>query len=184
MTARSSFTESIFHWKSHSSGFSLIELVIFIVVLSVGLVGIITAINQTVTHSADPMIQIRAVELGQSYLDEILPRRFDENSAEGGTPRCGSSDTGSIACSATLGPEGETRADYDDVDDYDGIDESPPKNALGAVRSDYGNYRVTVSVSHAGGEIGLTANDAKLIAVTVYTPDNTTFEFSAYRANF
>ena len=62
------------------TGFSLIELVLFIVIVGVSLGGIILAVNQSVSRSADPMIAIRAVELGQAYLDEILPK-FEADSS-------------------------------------------------------------------------------------------------------
>ena len=64
------------------------------------------------SRSVEPMLQIRAAELGQSLMDEILAKPFDELTPLGGYPPCSS-------CSASLGKEGtEARDDYDDVDDY------------------------------------------------------------------
>ena len=169
------------------AGFSLIELVVFIVVLGVSLGGIMLAINQSVSRSADPMTAIRAVELGQAYLDEILPMRFDENSAQGGSPRCNENPL-ILACTtlAGFGPDAgpETRALFDDVDDYNGLDESPPQDANGIARAGYANYQVQVAVAYAGADIGLAANDAKRVTVTVTAPDNQNHVFSAYRVNF
>ena len=162
------------NWRP-SPGFTLIELVIMIVVLSVGLLGILSVINYTTSHSADPMIQICSVELGQRYLDEILPMRFNENSGNGGTPRCSSSDTGSVACTA-IGAEGESRSEYDDVDDFNGLVETP---------TGYTGYSVSVAVVAAGGADGMPANPhTLLIEVSVSDPVGSNMRFSSYRLNF
>lgn len=168
---------------------SLIELVVTIVIMAIVLTGIAVLFFDTVKKTPEPVIDIRAAELGQAYLDEILTKRYDENSGQGGTPRCNSTDPGSKACSTTLGPDpGETRATYDDVDDYNGLNESPPKDALGNTRTGYANYRVQVSVVYAGtgaDGLGLASNqDAKLITVTVTSPLGTKMVFSAYRVNY
>ena len=167
-------------------GFSLIELVVMIVVLSLALTGVTIAINETVKHSAKPLVHTRAMELAQAYLDEILTKRYDEHSGQGGIPRCNSTDPGHRACSTTLGPDpGETRATYDDVDDYNGLDESPPRGAQGTVLSGYAGYRVRISVVYAGTGLGLTNNQgAKLITVTITSPLGTNLVFSAYRVNY
>ena len=160
---------------AHHNGFTLIELVVMIVVLSVGLVGILSAINYTTSHSADAMVQIRSVELGQRYLDEILPMRFNENSGTGGTPRCSSADPGSLPCAA-IGSDGEARSEYDDTDDFNGLSESP---------AGYPGFTVSVAVAAAGGEAGMPADPHALrIDVTVADPLGSQMRFSAYRANF
>ena len=50
-------------------GISLIELVIFIVILSVALTGITLIYINTTRYSADPMVRIRSIELAQSTLE-------------------------------------------------------------------------------------------------------------------
>ena len=167
-------------------GFTLIEMVVLIVVLGLGLTGVTLVINQTVTQAPKALVQTRAMELAQSYLDEILQTRFDQNSGQGGIPRCDSTDNLAQACSNTLGPESaETRAWYNDVDDYNGINDQPPLSATGASLINYADYRVQVSVGYAGTELGLANNRAaKRITVTVTTPLGNVIPVSAYRVNF
>lgn len=169
--------------SAHQSGFTLIELIVFIVVIGVALSGVLLAVNQATSHSADPMIQIRAAELGQTYLDEILPKKFDANTGnDGQSPPCGFS--AGRPCSTSLGIEaGETRATYDDVDDYQGLNEAPV-DAEGNPRPGYAGYRVAVSVAYAGTDLGLGNTAAKRITVIVTTPQGEIFPFSAYRSNF
>jgi MSHA pilin protein MshD len=118
----------------YQRGFTLIELVIAIVIL--GFVSLILIPFVTsVTHSPDPVIRQKAVALGQAMMDEIAAKKWDENTPNGGGPICsGESGTGrgasayTLACpelvknASAIGAEiGESRATYDDVDDYDGL---------------------------------------------------------------
>lgn len=175
------------HSHGRARGFSLIEMIVSIVALGVALMGVAVLVYPAIEGSPEPAVQIRAVELGQAYLDEILGKRFDANSGQGGTPRCDSSDPGASACTAAglFGPEGETRAAFDDVDDYHGLDDTPPVDALGNARGRYARYRVRVQVSYAGTDIGLASDaDAKRVDVVVISPLGDEFPFSAYRVNF
>ena len=94
-------------------------------------------------------------------MEEILGRRYDERSPSGGVPPCSSTTT---ACS-TAGAfnDGETRAQFDDVDDYNGLVEQPPRDVNGNPRPDYDSYRVAVSVAYATpaqvAQLGLDAAD-------------------------
>jgi len=158
-------------------GFTLIELVVFIVVISVGLVGVLSVYNNTVARSADPLIQLRSLELAQAQLDEVLSRKYDTNTPVGGVPACG----GTIACDAFNAADD---GDCDDVDDFN--------SASCVMASPYPGYSISVSVEHAGTGAGSGADltglnnsgAAKLITVNVSGPGSVQFTLSAYRANF
>ncbi|MEQ9210731.1 MAG: prepilin-type N-terminal cleavage/methylation domain-containing protein, partial [Pseudomonadales bacterium] len=110
----------------YQSGLSLIELIITIVVLAISLVGITFVINNSLSRSSDTLVQAQAVALAQAYLDEILGKRFDDNTRPSGIPPCRASGPPPQQCTAefAFGPDGgETRAQFDDVDDYHGLDE-------------------------------------------------------------
>jgi len=168
------------------SGFTLVELIVFIVVVSLALTGVMLVINRTVTQAPVALVRTRALEIAQAYLDEIATRRYDENTGQGGVPRCDSADPGAQSCSNLLGPEsGETRASYDDVDDYNGLDDSPPKDVAGNPFPGYDGYRVQINVAYAGTEVGL-SNDrlAKRVTITITAPDGQTIPVAFYRGNF
>ena len=177
------------------SGFSLIETVIGIVVLAISFTLLTNMIYPLVTESADQSHQIRAAELGQSFLNEISARAFDENSdMSGGILRCG--EVGANNCSTVLtNEEGGDRTLFDDVDDYNGLDftGSNIENSLGESLGDlYLGYRVTIEVCNDAGYDGscddstnFTLNrTAKLITVTVTTPLDFSIRFATYKANF
>lgn len=166
-------------------GFTLVELIVFIVVVGLAVTGVVLVINRTVTQAPQALIQTRALEIAQAYLDEIATRRYDENTGQGGVPRCDSSDPGAQPCSNVLGPEGETRATFDDVDDYHGLDDSPPVDVAGNPFPGYDGYRVQVSVVYAGSELGLASDRlAKRVTLTVTTPLGNAIPVSFYRGNF
>lgn len=57
-------------------GFTLIEAVIFIVVISVAVVGILRVISITTANSADPQLRKQALVLAESMLEEVQLARF------------------------------------------------------------------------------------------------------------
>lgn len=182
--------------KLFNRGFTLIELIVGIVVLSISLSLLISLILPLSEKSAEQLHQVRASELGQSMMNEILARAFDENSdMAGGLVRCSEYTT---ACTSPdendiphLGPDGdETRTIFNDVDDYHGYDSniSDDNNALGqAFSSLYPGFRVQVNVCYSNFNGTCNETDveiAKLIIITVTTPQDFDFIFSFYRANY
>lgn len=152
------------------------ELVITIVIISVAIAGVVGAFSLIAGRSADPLNETRAIKLAQLYMDEILARKYDEQTPQGGVPKY------SGAC--TIGPEGsESRSTFDDVDDYDGLT-GAPSSATGASLNGYQGFAISIRVSCAGVEVGLASSDAKRIDLQIDAPGGHSFAFSAYRANF
>lgn len=178
-----------------SRGFTLIEIIIGIVVLSISLSIISTLIAPAEEKSADQILQVKAAELGQSLLNDITSRAFDQNSdMAGGLIRCGEPSGGSNPCSALLGPEdgnggrnnfGEASRDtFNDVDDFDGYSQKFNANNT-PLSTGYTNFTINVEVVYDGLSLGL-ANDeaAKKITVSVTTPLGTEIKFATHKANF
>jgi len=154
-------------WRkiSKQSGLSLIELVIFIMVVSIGVVGILSVMNVTTQHSADPMVRKQAIAIAESLLEEILVKDFTD-------------------------PDGVTATEasrdlYDDVDDYSGFSVSPVKDINGAVLQNGAgsnlNFTATATVTPQAFDVVASAN-SKLITVTV-SGSGETVSLSAYKVN-
>ncbi len=147
--------------KQFQQGVSLIEMVVFIMVVGIASSALFATYNYSLMHNTDPLIQVRALELAQSRLDEILALKYDANTPTGGVPACGTP-TG-VACNNL------TDSNMNDVDDFHGVNDTP-----------YAGYNRTVTVT--------TANNLKLITVTVTGPalatGNLTVRLAAYKANF
>lgn len=159
------FPSELCCWR-REGGATLFELIIFIVIVSVALLALVRAIGTGVLHSYDPVVRVKAIEQGQALLDEILSRKFADDTPTGGVPACGSaSDPDGCAAIGTGGG-------YNDVGDYDGYsDTSDPR------------FTVTVSVAEAGGDLGLAADNARLVTVSV-AAGSETIRLSAYKVNF
>ena len=174
---------------TRSTGFTLIEIIIGIVVLSIALSIVSTLIAPAEEKSADNILQIKASELAQSLMNDIMSRAFDDNSdMAGGFSRCDEIvDTITIACTDEVdfgSEEGADRNLFDDVDDFNGYTEK--KNSTNdGIDSGYNQFNIEVSVTYAGDDLGLTANRlAKRITIKVTTPLGTGIEFTSHKTNF
>jgi MSHA pilin protein MshD len=67
-------------------GSTLIELLFFIVVVSVGVVGILSVMNTTVRFSAEPMARKQAMVLAESILEEIVQKDYVDRDASSDVP--------------------------------------------------------------------------------------------------
>ena len=129
------------------TGVTLIELVISLVIISIALTGIFSVINLTVSHSADPVVDYQAIAVAESYLEEILLHAYsDPNNTNAN----------------------ETRASYDDVNDYNGLNNLGASNSQGDLLVNLSSYNVSVTVVTANPD--LSGVPAKVITVTVTEP--------------
>jgi MSHA pilin protein MshD len=154
--------------KPRQHGFTLIELIIFIVVVSVGMVGILSVMNTVVKSSADPMVRKQAMALAESSLEEIMIKEYcDPNTATLAPP----------AAPVCLGAEQETlRADYDDVDDYNG----KTQTVFLDLPSSLSTYSVLITVETPAAVSGVVM---KQVTVAV-TGGGNTISLTGYRANY
>ncbi|SEK95765.1 MSHA pilin protein MshD [Colwellia chukchiensis] len=180
-------------------GFTLIETIVGIVVLAIAFAIFTRLIYPLANQSAEQVHQIKAAELAQSMINEILGKAFDENSdMSGSLVRCGedvnrdgviTAAAGESPCSQVLSnEEAGDRALFDDVDDYNGL--TVIANSLGdGLANIYLGYQINVQVVNDSNYDGVSDGSdnnytAKLITVTVTTPQDFDFVFSVYRANF
>ncbi len=146
--------------RAHRSrGFTLIELIIFIVVVAAGLAGILSVMNTSVASSADPMVRKQTIAIAESLLEEILLKEY-------ANPPGG--DTGTV------------RALYDDVDQYAGYTSTGIQDPLGASVPGLGSYNVNpvvVDVVQLGGQT------VKRVTVSVTGPQGV-ISLVGYRGNY
>lgn len=148
------------------AGATLIELIVSIVILSVASVGIMMVITNTTASSANPMIRAQGTAILQAYMEEILSQPLTDPAG---------SDTGGAEA-------GETRANYDDVTDYNGLaDNTGARDQSGNLIPGLEGYNVSVSVT----DTTLNGSNAKRILVTVTYDGDVGFSLpvAAYRLN-
>lgn len=159
-------------------GFTLIELIVFIVIVSAALAGVLTILNQTTRSSADPMIRKQALAVAEALLEEVMAKPFtwcDPDDAQAATAMS------AVGCAAEVfGPEaGEVRDTFDNVNDYNGL---PPTdvNITGVgVRAPY-TAAVAVAATALNGITVASAN-ALLVTVTVIAPNGEAVQLQGIR---
>ncbi len=170
-------------------GLSLLEAVIFIVVLGIGIAGMAVLYNQLTLASVDPLIRKQALAIASSLMEEIQLRPFtycDPDDAQVYTATA----PGDCATQEGIGPEvGETRyADprFDNVSDYNGFSMAGILDVNGKSVADLGGYGASVAVQNAGGDFpsAIPADAALRITVTVTGPANVSVVLQGYRLRY
>lgn len=126
-------------------------------IVSIGLIGILSVINLTVANSANPIVQHQALAIAESYLEEITLQAYS-------------------------GTSSSARANYDDVDDYHGLSDTGVRDQNGNAIASLSQYNVAVTVSAAMTLSG--GVNAKKVSVTVTGPGATSLTLVGYRANY
>lgn len=173
-------------------GFTLVELVVGIVVLGFAVVMLAVLFFPQAQRSAEPLLQTRAAGLGQALMLEIMSKSFDEHSdRSGGLLRCGETDAPACTPANAFGPDaGETRDQYNDIDDYHGLNNAtaPLSNALGqAIGHRYNNYDYAIEVCYYQLETqscSASVTAYKQVTVMITTPLGQQIEFAAIRGNY
>ncbi len=150
--------------RARSRGFTLIELNIFIVVVSVALTGILSVMNTVVKSSADPMVRKQAMAIAESLLEEILLKDYAKPTG-----------------SAVTGYPANGRSLYDCVDDYNGYTTGTTGivDTSGSAVAGLGSYNIAPAVVVTTTTLGSLA--AKKVTVSV-TGAGGTISLSGYRA--
>lgn len=193
----------------NNRGFTLVELVVGIVVLAIAMMIMNTMLISQSKDALEPLYRLRASQLGQSIMQNIVSRAYDEKSDHnGGLYRCGelwqngplwfdgnhwlsTSPPQNVTCSSQLGIDTDEVAgehqNFNDVDDFI-TDLSVNNGFVPAVN--YGD----VLGSHLASQynnysvkievVEVLANNNKKVAVIIKTPSSEEIRFSALKGNY
>lgn len=152
-------------------GASLIELIMFIVIVSTALSGILAVMNQVTKGSADPLIRKQAMAAAYSLLEEVELQDF--------IPASGV--TGAAVTQANRASV------YHIVSDYNGFSTTGIFSVADAAAASpmLTNYNASVTVlPESAAWNGIAAGGAVQINVTVSGPNNTSITATGYRAAY
>jgi len=160
-------------------GLTLIELLIFIVIVGIAATAILGVFGSLTRNSASLLPDKQAQAIAAGMLDEILAQPFtfcdpDDPAAPTALAPGGCA----VQESAMAGELGETRngaTPFDNVNDYHSaaqlpvsLPNQPPATGVTAVAGLPGyTYQVTVAPTNALPNVAVTPNDALLVTVTV-----------------
>lgn len=148
-------------------GLTLIELIVFIVIVGVALAGVLTVLKHTTRHSADPMVRKQALAIAEAILEEVMLQPFtwcDPDDAAASTA------TQYADCAVNennLAAEGgEARATVvplDNVNDYNGLVTTTNVAGTGVAAP----FAATVTVAQSSIDGAVPADAALLVTVSV-----------------
>ncbi len=150
----------------------MVETIIFILVLAIGAAGVMTLYSNVMRSGADALLRHKGLVLAQDLMDEILGKRWDQRTPNGGgvldacgdgsrdgrndsgvsgngvncDPGCDGDDASPVGLDAGEAASGPRRG-WNDIDDYDGLVED---NANGTDADDLQNPDGTLVVGAAG----------------------------------
>ena len=187
------------------AGVTMVELVLFIVIVGIALAGIVTVMNLTTKNSVDPMRRKQALIIAEGLLEEIELARFSYCD-----PASDNADTansvGECKVPEAFGrsaPEQQTARPYDNVNDYvaaPGVAVAA-FDANGVLTAANGNaipvngYSARVTITPAtlgpvGGQIGPAASpanaaDTEVLRITVQVSyDSESVVLDGYRTRY
>jgi MSHA pilin protein MshD len=139
---------------------TLIEVVISIVVIAIAVGAVLGVLSQNVQRSADAMVVAQGVAVATAYVEEIMLKPFSDPD----------------------GTDTETaRADFDDVDDYDGLVDIGAVDQFGFPLASLANYTVSVAVTPSSALTGVPMADALRIDVRVQLAPYIDYTLTGYR---
>jgi MSHA pilin protein MshD len=167
-------------------GLSLIELVIFIAVVSAALAGVLAVFIQSTGTSADPMLRRQALAVAESLLEEVslMPFTFCDGDDANVTTATSTADCASGA--DAIGPEsGENRfatPQFDNANDYGGYSMNGIVDITNTAVAGLSGYSASVAVTAATlNTMTAASGDVLRISVTVTDPRGGTLTLDSYR---
>ena len=187
------------------AGLSLVELIMFIIIVSVGVAGILTVFNVTAQKSADPQVRKQMLAIAESLLEEVelTPFTFcDPDDANARTATHAVVGAGITDCASSAQndnktqPPGESRGNatnpFDNVADYGGTTGtttiSPISDSTGTPISGLGGYSAQISIAAQalGGiaDVDVDVTPQSLLIKVTVTRGSDSLSLSGYRLRY
>jgi MSHA pilin protein MshD len=152
--------------RTGQQGVSLVEVIMFILVVGIALAAVVNVFIVASRGSADPVLGRQSLAIAQALLDEVRGKAY-------------ANPPGGYA-----GPyNAATRHLFDDVMDYQGYDQTGISDLTNVPLSGLEGYRVRVAVAQAA-LAAVPLADGLRITVTATDPAGTDTVLEGYRANY
>lgn len=133
-------------------GFTLVETVVFIMVISIGLSGVMALLLPLIRHSAEPIIVGQATSIAIGYMEEILGQAFYDP------------DTGEVCPAAPL-----ERTQFDNVCDYKNyFNHASISDINGNTFPNLAGYTVSAAITSPAILATIPGTDVIQVTVTVH----------------
>lgn len=139
------------------SGIALIEAVVSLLVVSLLLVAALHTVGASTLGQRWNSDRLRGLHLASDLMAEVLSKQY--------------ANSGELLFGPSAAESSAGRGAFDDVDDYSGLSESPPKDRTGAAMNGYTGWtrQVTVSLVNPADPTQTAVLDggAKLVTIAV-----------------
>ncbi len=180
--------------RSGCRGVTLVETIMFIVIVGIAAGGILMVFANTSRASADPLIRKQALAIAESLMEELRQMPFTFCDPDDANATTAANAAGCATTPEAMGSEaGETRyavlTPFDNVNDYNGFALPGPGcpagicDITGAAIAGLDAYTAAVAVTPLVFG-GIAAADALQIAVTVTGPGNIVVTLDGIRTRY
>jgi MSHA pilin protein MshD len=143
---------------------SMIEVVISIVIIGTMLVAALSAAGAAVTSRQKLLWRVQGQQLARALMSEILPMPYQDPTQDPNVP--------TLVLGCETGETSTNRATFDDVDDFNGYQQSPPQALDGSALTSESTWSWSVTVEWVnplspGGAAVPAETETKRITVTV-----------------
>jgi MSHA pilin protein MshD len=175
-------------------GLTLVELIFFILIVSIALLGVLLLMNTTTARSSDPLVRKQVLAIGEALLEEVALMPFTYCDPDDANVTTATSVADCATLAEGLGPEpGETRTSsttpFDNVNDYDGYATGPGgvSDINGVPINGLGGYAATVTVTPealTGTGLPIASAASLRISVNVTGPGGEQVTLEGYRTRY
>lgn len=174
--------------RSRQRGLTMIELIVFIIIIGIAVVAVLQVISANTARSADPIRRKQAMAIAESLLDEVRSAAFTFCDPADANAQFAQKPTECATIQEGLGPEAGNLRPFDNASDYGAANGAAVTYVtdLAGVNFPPG-YTATVTVTPSGnlGPAGATLPAAEVLSILVtvnYGNDAVTLE--SYRTRF
>lgn len=174
--------------RRRARGLTLIELLLFVVVIGIALSAMLGVFATSTRASADPMIRRQQLAIAESLLREVQLMPFTWCEPDQDPNAALATSAADCAVVENLGPEGsQTRygpsAVFNNVNDYNGFAMSGIRDVTNTAVAGLTGYSASVTVTATALDT-VAAPDALRITVTVAAPDGNTLSLQGWRTRY
>lgn len=154
-------------YMSKIKAFTLVELVISILIISIAITGSLLSFKIAGMYSADPMIMHQGISIAKSYLEEIMSKEFPT----------------AYPCSS---PPVAGRSEYASVCDYDGLTDVGARDQMNQALTGLEGYTVNVNIDGTTAVLGTLTSGTEVVRVDVTVTHNVMpmVKLSGYRTSY
>lgn len=149
-----------------SGGFLLLETMLTVAVIAIALTALVAVVRLLTRANSGSEASSISTHLSLKLLEEIRLRRWDET-----TPTPPRYTRRRSAINTDGGESSTTKLDFDDIDDFDGWREAPPRDPVMGIIPDFDEYTSTVTVRYVNITTlapGNNRTDLKMVSVCTW----------------